>query len=222
MRVLLAVTALLLFGAGCTLGSVAPVGRIAQSHVRVSTNAPVVSSPLLKEDIAEFIERETQQFNALAASDADAGTREWQYELQIDGEPMLARGIETAMMRVYTYTGGAHGNTVFVALRRDLEDGTRPELIDLFRLNIVPENLLSTIARRDLPALLKRAGMGVDQSMLERGTEPKADNFASWGAHPDGLVVMFAPYAVAPYASGPQRLVIPWRELQSSLEVKYR
>ena len=76
--------------------------------------------------------------------------------------------------------------------------------------------LLSTLAREDLRNQSASGDLGfvVDVSLLEEGTEPRIENFRRILPLSDGLAIYFEEYQVAPYAAGPQQVVIPYEKLK--------
>ena len=75
---------------------------------------------------------------------------------------------------------------------------------------------LSRLAREDLRAQAQEGDMGFNynESMVEDGTLPRKENFSLMLPLKDGLMVYFAEYQVAPYAAGPQQVVIPYSKLE--------
>ena len=69
-----------------------------------------------------------------------------------------------------------------------------------------------------LPAII---GQGADASFINPGTTPDATNFQNFFFDNNNLIILFAPYAVAPYSSGPQTLPIPAAQLSTILKSQY-
>lgn len=61
-------------------------------------------------------------------------------------------------------------------------------------------------------------GFVFDQSMVTEGTKPTKENFSRILPIRDGLVIYFSEYQVAPYAAGPQQVVIPYSELKDIID----
>lgn len=47
------------------------------------------------------------------------------------------------------------------------------------------------------------------------GAQPSQENYRNWNLTPDGLLLSFDEYQVAPYAAGPQSVLIPYAVLQT-------
>lgn len=120
---------------------------------------------------------------------------------------------------VYLDTGGAHGNTFFHTFTFDTKTGNALALADIFAPGADYLGSLSGIARAKLPAILQEH---MDAQMLDNGTTPDAKNFENFFLDNATLSILFSPYQVAPYSSGPQTLQIPLSELASTLKPEYR
>ncbi|HUY62534.1 MAG TPA: DUF3298 domain-containing protein [Candidatus Paceibacterota bacterium] len=121
---------------------------------------------------------------------------------------------------IYEDTLGAHGNTFFHTFTFDTSTGATLALGDLFTTGSDYPGTISTIARAELPAII-----GTDMAstqMLDDGTAPDAKNFENFFIDNGRLGLLFAPYAVAPYAAGPQTLYIPLANLANILKPEYR
>jgi len=101
------------------------------------------------------------------------------------------------------YSGGAHPNSVRWPLNYDFATGSELALEDLF---IPGAPYLERIADYCIAQL--RATL--DFAIWEDGAAPLAENYQDWAVTPEGLLIIFDEYQVAPYAAGPQEVVIPY------------
>lgn len=120
---------------------------------------------------------------------------------------------------IYEDTLGAHGNTFFRAGTFNMKTGAPLALANIFLPGVAYLDTLSSISRAKLPGII---GQGADMMFIKNGTEPKAENFQSFFLENKNFVVLFAPYAVAPYSFGAQTLRIPLSQLASILKPEYR
>jgi len=118
----------------------------------------------------------------------------------------------------YEDTLGAHGNTFFHTFTFDTTKGTRLSLSDIFTTNSYL-NTLSSLSRTKLPTII---GDGAEASFINGGTTPEEKNFQNFFFDNQDFVILFDPYQVAPYSSGPQTLRIPLSELAGILKPEYR
>ncbi len=112
---------------------------------------------------------------------------------------------------VGSYMGGAHGSSWTRAVNVDRRTGARLALKDLFSPGVDAPALLSRLCR---PPLLADLG---EEAFFAEGVAPKAENFQDWTMAPEGLIVNFDVYQVAPYAVGPREVILPWAALKPHL-----
>lgn len=117
------------------------------------------------------------------------------------------------IVSVYYYRA-AHPNTYFFTLNYDLQNNKVLQLADLFKDN----NYLYHLQNLARDSLKKKMSANIEMSalkqMLKDGTEAKADNYQNWNLTDKGLLISFPPYQVAPYALGPQFVLIDYKTLQ--------
>jgi uncharacterized protein len=114
----------------------------------------------------------------------------------------------------YEYTGGAHGMPLILPLIIDLATGDQVAPAGLFAPG---SRWLGRLSERCLATLQGRELLSADEQWLREGTAPQAENYTLLFPGPDGLTVTFAPYSVAPYATGIQEVLIPYRDLAGLL-----
>jgi len=120
---------------------------------------------------------------------------------------------------IYEDTLGAHGNTFFHTFTFDTKTGVLLSLKDLFISGANYLNVLSTMSQAKLPGVI---GGAVDVSFIQEGTTPEEKSFEKFFLGDTDFVILFEPYAVAPYSAGPQTLRIPISELSNILKPEYR
>ncbi len=108
--------------------------------------------------------------------------------------------------------GSAHPNSRTSILIYDIEHRTILSTTDIFASSTLALPFLSTYAHVKLTDTSAEVTPEVEE-LIAMGTAPTAENFASVAVTPDGLVVIFNPYQVAPYARGIQEVRIPYSEL---------
>ena len=108
--------------------------------------------------------------------------------------------------------GSAHPNSRTSILIYDIERRTILSTSDIFASSTLALPFLSTYARTKLTNTSTEV-TPEEEELIVMGTAPTAENFASVAITPLGLVVIFNPYQVAPYARGIQEVRIPYSEL---------
>jgi Protein of unknown function (DUF3298) len=103
----------------------------------------------------------------------------------------------------------AHPGLNSRTLNYDLGQGRELTLGDLF---LPDSNYLETISAYCMNELRKQPF--AESSSLE-GAQPSPENYRNWNIEPGGVMITFDMYQVAPGASGPQKIVVPYGELTS-------
>lgn len=161
--------------------------------------------------IAEAFEKhlDTEGFGLSGGNeDADQGPS---YELW--GSYNVSRPSDAAIsltFEIWTYTGGTHGNQDIITLNYSLITGQRLGLVDLFE---DPEAALQLMSAWSYRKLSRRLGGGRLEQMLKDGAAPTVENFSSLTLTPEGILINFQPYQVAPWAAGAQKVDMPLDEL---------
>ncbi len=109
--------------------------------------------------------------------------------------------------------GAAHPYHLSRTLNFDLEHGEEIGLDSLFLpgsdyLVVIANFCATELATRDI---------GFDE-MFSQGAAPTPENYRNWNITPDGLLITFDEYQVAPYAAGPQTVVVPYTELSALID----
>ena len=114
--------------------------------------------------------------------------------------------------------GAAHGNSLTTVLNYDVKNNRKLALSDLFSA----KNYLSAIANYCMKDLRDRAKSDsdsmIDEEMMKSGASPHADNYRGVAITKKGLWVTFDPYQVAPYAAGPQYVLVPYSALKDIIK----
>jgi len=106
----------------------------------------------------------------------------------------------------------AHPGLNIVTLNYDLGQGRELALGDLF----LPDSAyLEAIAGYCTSELQKQPYSDV---FLMDGARPTIQNYRAWNIAPEGLIITFGTYQVAPGAAGPQRVVVPYGDLTGLID----
>lgn len=108
--------------------------------------------------------------------------------------------------------GAAHPGLSSTTLNYDLARGRELALGDLFLPN---SNFLEMIASHCIMELSKQPGF---EGPFADGAKPTAENYRNWNITPDGLLITFDTYQVAPGASGPLQVLVPYAQLQGAID----
>src|SRR5215208_1170807 len=105
--------------------------------------------------------------------------------------------------------GAAHPGLNSVTLNYDLGQGKELTLADLF---LPGSNYLDAISAYCIAELSKQPFF---DGPFSEGAQPTPENYRNWNIALDGLMITFDEYQVAPYAAGPQTVVVPYNVLQT-------
>jgi len=108
--------------------------------------------------------------------------------------------------------GAAHPGDFSHTINYDLGTGRELALGDLF---ISGSNYLDAISNYCLTELRKQP---YSDSFTTSGADPTLENYRNWNITPDGLMITFDTYQVAPGAAGPQIVVVPYVQLQGLID----
>jgi hypothetical protein len=114
-------------------------------------------------------------------------------------------------------SGAAHPNSYSEVINFDLKNGRQLKLSELFKPGSKYVQALSAYCIQDLRKHSKKAGadsMLDDDEWVQRGAGADEENFSSWTIGKKGLEITFDSYQVAPYAAGPQTVVVPYSALK--------
>lgn len=103
----------------------------------------------------------------------------------------------------FFYLGGAHPGSYYWSLNFDFTTGQELGLGDLF---VPGSDYLDRIAVYCIEQLNEK----LDFDIWEEGAAPVVDNYLDWTLSPQGLMIIFDEYQVAPYAAGPQQVIVPY------------
>ncbi|GAB4462454.1 MAG: DUF3298 and DUF4163 domain-containing protein [Anaerolineales bacterium] len=107
--------------------------------------------------------------------------------------------------------GAAHPGLYSLTLTYDLASGRELALSDLF---LPTSNYLEAISAYCITELSKQPFF---EGPFTEGAQPALENYRNWNITPQGLMITFDEYQVAPYAAGPQTVVVPFAELSGIL-----
>lgn len=117
--------------------------------------------------------------------------------------------LDTYIFIIYSDTGGAHGLQSTKTFSFD-STGKQITVADLFTngakgLGVVADYVQKELMKREF----------ADANWIKDGAAPTPENYANFFVDERGVTFMFDPYQVAPYAAGPQQVLVPVTVFQS-------
>lgn len=177
------------------------------------------STPLVEQFnkyVNNYVQSQIKDFNSTAAKDMkefSAKERADMPQYSFDGsyKPLYSDGkLLSLQYTTSVFTGGAHPISAIKSINYDLAKGAPLTLANLFLSN---SNYLVKISDYCIPVLIKRKVS--DDTWVKEGAAPKANNYDTWNIMDIGLSITFDSYQVAPYAAGPQEVIVPYSVLGS-------
>lgn len=146
-------------------------------------------------------------------TDAQDSVLECEYEFRLATDDLISVEFhESAYER-----GAAHPNSYTTVLNYDVKSGKKLSLADLFNPKANYLGLISSYCIKDLKEQAQRDKEGM-LSEVESGASPRAENYKVWAITKKGLLITFDPYQVAPYAAGPQHVLVPFSALKDIIK----
>ena len=120
-------------------------------------------------------------------------------------------GIVSIHFTVSNYImGAAHPFSYSTTLNYDLAEERSLELDELF---LPSSEYLGPLAAQCIKIISETGYLDFPD-----GAAPEPDNYRNWNITPDGILISFDPYQIAPYAVGPQQALVPYAALQSMID----
>jgi len=173
---------------------------------------------LVTKDVAAFRTSETsEETDSGSETPAETGdsTLDIGYEIRYATDDLISVEFTEGSYE----RGAAHGNSNTTVVNYDVKNGKKLVLADLFNPK---SNFLSVISDYCLKNLRERSKKDkdamFDEDMMKSGASARADNYRAWAITRKGLWITFDPYAVAPYAAGPQHVLVPYSALKDILK----
>ena len=186
----------------------------------------ILTSPVLAYEVKESTDKYTYKIDIYETSfpNVNKKIKDWldekleefkQYEnyneikndFYTDYELHEYNGIYYLQYTIYSYTGGVHYFLINKQFTYN-KNGEILELKDFFK----DDNYLEILSKLSYEELIK-IGANEDKNWLREGTKPILENFSLYYFDKEDLHLTFPPYQVAPWVSGPIKIVIPTSKL---------
>jgi hypothetical protein len=173
---------------------------------------------LITKDVAAFKTSETSQepdTGSETPAETTDSTLDIGYEIRYATDDLISVEFTEGSYE----RGAAHGNSITTVVNFDVKNGKKLALADLFNPKSNFLHLISDYCLKDLRERAKKDKDAMfDEEMMKSGASPRADNYRAWAITKKGLWITFDPYAVAPYAAGPQHVLVPYSALNDILK----
>lgn len=149
-----------------------------------------------------------------AGSDQMGMTFSLSYAFEVEYE---SGSLISLILNGNSFLGGAHGNDEYYSLAYDVNGGRKLEMGDLFVANSGYLRRISEFCVQHLKDRLVKDGSS-DDKWIETGAAPDPANYKFFTLNRDEIVILFPQYQVASYAAGPQKVGIPYKNLEDIID----
>ncbi len=182
---------------------------------KVNVVYPVTGNAVVDKKIYAMIKEQVDPFMQDVPKTAEEATPgPWTLDISYH-TTSFSDDVMSFIFVVDNYTGGAHGNQFTVTQTFNMKTG---EEITLNKVFFPDSGYVQAISEKTKSELKKTFGQDVVTEMLDAGTSPDPKNFASFSLLPDQITFYFDPYAVAPYAAGPQQVTLQLADFDDMLQ----
>ncbi|MGE5390124.1 MAG: DUF3298 and DUF4163 domain-containing protein [Deltaproteobacteria bacterium] len=194
-----------------------------EEAIKVGLRIPQISGmkdQKIQKSINEALAGPSLQLRAQTTRDAreyyqetrKTGDHFWKYEVAVDyAVTYNQNGILSLTIDNYQYTGGAHGGTERLPYNIDLNTGRFLALKDLFTPGFAYQSIINEEVRKQIAKQPEIYFEG------EEGFKGIGEN-RTYYLIPGYVVVYFAQYEIAPYASGMPEFKIPVEKFGTSID----
>lgn len=191
-------------------------------HLDVSITRPVMEQPQNKADgfnqaVDDFVQRQVDSFTTQVLDNQEFQTQsalfaEARNGLHLDYTATnTERGIVSIHFTLSNYlVGGAHPNNFSGILNYDL---AQERILTLDELFLPGSDYLQTLSDESVQVLNATGFMD-----FPAGAAPDPLNYQMWNVTPQGILITFDPYQVAPYAAGPQQALVSYAALAGLID----
>jgi len=167
---------------------------------------------MITKDVAAFkaSEGNPSEDETALADEAQISTLDIGYNLRFAGDDLISLEFSESQYS----RGAAHGSNITVVLNYDVKNRKKVALADLFQPKSNYLSVISAYCIKDLQDQSKKNDM-LTEDQIKEGAAPRADNYGAWTITRKGLWITFDAYQVAPYAAGPQHVLVPFSALKS-------
>lgn len=147
---------------------------------------------------------------------ADSPTAD--YEINIDAKDIKGGETESIAMLTYTYTGGAHGNSVYKVITVS-SGGEILSLGDVIKTD--KQSAFTDFVKKELKSWRPDSSMTSSPIFPEEVQALKFNSFANWSLDDKNLTIYFGQYDIGPGALGPVAFTLSREKVKAFLNANY-
>lgn len=139
----------------------------------------------------------------------------WSYEITIE-VIQNSKGILTLQTSEYSFTGGAHPNSIVLYSSYNLKTADKIEHNDIFKKGYEKE--LKNIGEK---YFRENRGLKHEENLEDAGFWFENNEFHlsdNWGIVNDGIIFYYNSYEISSYADGPTEILIPFNAIENIID----
>ena len=133
------------------------------------------------------------------------------YEIDINSKYIKGTKTESIVTSVYSFTGGAHGSTIYKVITVSLSDGKILPLAKIIKKE--KQNDFTLFVKRKLSEWIPE-GSDALVAFAENISDLKFASFSNWALDGENLIIYFNQYAIGPGALGATEFLIPLKDIK--------
>jgi len=133
------------------------------------------------------------------------------YEIDINSKYIKSPKTESIVTSVYSFTGGAHGSTIYKVMTSNLSDGNILSLSKIIKNE--KQNEFTVLVKKKLSEWIPE-GSDAPVAFAENISDLKFDSFSNWALDGENLTIYFDQYAIGPGALGATEFPLSLKDIQ--------
>lgn len=173
----------------------------------------------LNEKIKVLLEKEKENF--IKEATENKINPNIKYDLYINGNNKKYNNLEFVNITINKFNGGNHYHKNYVSYAYDKSEKKFITIEDIIKDELSFEQI-SLISKHLLNKYVEENKIKLDETILEKGTTTKEENYRNFYLSKEGLTVTFIPYQISSWSDGEMKITIPWNKLNGLLKEKYQ
>ncbi len=140
------------------------------------------------------------------------------YEIDINSKYIKGGKTESIMTDIYTFTGGAHGSTIYKVMTASLESGKILSLSD-----VIPkekQNAFTAFIKKELNNWIPE-GSNAPVVFADQVNSLTFSSFVNWSLDDQNLIIYFDQYSIGPGVLGATAFPLPLTKISDFINSNY-
>lgn len=195
--------------------------KISETNFTGTTTIITGSSPIAV-DMQKYIDDTINDFRNQANKEVPdmraqfgANNPTSNYEIDINSKYIKDGKTDSLVTSVYTFTGGAHGSTIYKVLTADSTTGKILSLSDVVKPDM--QSAFTALVKKDLLAWVPE-GSDAPVVFPDSVNSLTFSDFDNWSMNSKNLIIYFDQYSIGPSVIGTTEFPIPLSDLKDLLK----